>query len=315
MKPTSVLHRRRRPHVMRAGVPEAGLLLAGRYRLEDVVGRGGMAEVWSAHDLHTGGRVAVKIAALSSLEVPQMRERFAHEVQVQGRLHHPHVVALLDAGEPTAELPWFVLELVEGAHLAAHLVRGPLPATAVAHLGAGVAAGLAHLHEHGLVHLDVKPANLLLSHDGAVKVADLGITRAVGERDDIAATGETVGTAAYLAPEQVTGAPLTGAADVYALGLVLLECLTGERSYRGTPRDVAYARLERAPLLPVSLGAGWTRLLGAMTALDPAARPDAAGVAARLAALVVSDTMPTTARDAVPDAAPDPTARIVVGAA
>lgn len=297
----TLLQRRRRPAAV-----SAGRLVGDRYRLVDLVGRGGMAEVWSADDLLRDRRVAVKIAALSIAEVPESRARFAEEVAVHAPLRHPHLVALLDRGDTQAELPWFVLELVEGAHLAAHLARGALLAAAVAHVGAGVAAGLDHLHRSGWVHLDVKPANLLISGTGEVKVADLGIARRAGQVDPLAASGCTLGTAAYLAPEQVTGAPLGGAADVYALGLVLLEALTGERAYRGAAREVAHARLARGPLLPVSLGPAWTGLLAAMTALDPSARPAAAEVARRLRDLARWDGVPAGA--AAP--APDPTVRL-----
>ena len=267
----------------------AGDLLGGRYRLERLAGRGGMAEVWAARDERLGRRVAVKVAALGAAEVPDLRGRFAQEVRLQAGLQHAALVALLDAGDASADLPWFVLEWVGGGHLAARARGVAWTPSATAAVGRRIAEGLAHLHAEGLVHLDLKPTNVLLTEAGEAKIADFGIACPAGRRDELVAEGRILGTAAYLAPEQFAGAPLTAAVDVHALGLMLVELLTGDRP-RSTPPSTPPSarrpaeRLPRPPL-PVSLGAGWLRLLAEMTALEPGDRPSADAVAMRLGTL------------------------------
>jgi hypothetical protein len=201
------------------------------------------------------------------------------------------------------------MELVEGPSLAQRLATGPLAPDEAASIGAGLAAALAHVHANGIVHRDVKPANVLLTPTGAAKLADFGVARMMNERSDLTGTGRTIGTAAYLAPEQVAGQPVTGATDVYALGLVLLESMTGQRAYPGTPTEAALARLHHRPLIPVSLGAEWVHLLDAMTATDPAERPEAAAVAARLTALQAERSPALAAASVTND---EPTGMLVI---
>ena len=266
---------------------EAGDAVGGRYELRELIGRGGMAVVHRGFDRVLHRDVAVKTMH-STLVGSSERQRFVAETRVMAGLNDPRLVTLLDAGvdgvDPGSR-PWFVMELVRGPSLSSVLADGPLLPADAARVGAGVAAGLAHVHAAGVVHRDVKPANILLTPTGEPKLADFGVARAMGDDEGLTDTGQAIGTAAYLAPEQISGEPVTGASDVYALGLVLLEALTGQRAYPGTAQEAAFARLHHGPTIPVSLGAVWTHLLAQMTASDPAHRPAAAEVAARLADL------------------------------
>lgn len=237
-----------------------------------------MAEVWEAHDDVLRRRVAVKL--FESRDDTDAR-RSAAEMHTLAALDHPALVTVHDAGTD-GDRSFLVMELVDGETLADRLRRGPLERAEAAALGAQVAAGLAHIHARGIVHRDVKPANLLLptrAHDDGptVKLADFGIAQQVGS-ERLTRTGMTIGTAAYLAPEQVTGKPVTPAADVYALGLVLLEALGRAPDWSGSPVEIAVARLSTPPTVPDDLGPTWTPLLRAMTAAEPGARPTAARV-------------------------------------
>ena len=187
-------------------------------------------------------------------------------------LHHPGLVALHDGGVEDGR-PFIVTDLVEGPTLAERLETGPLDPDEVRRLGARLADALAHVHRGGIVHRDLKPANVLLGADGP-RLADFGIARAV-DGTAVTGTGYVVGTAAYLAPEQVRGEWVGPEADVYALGLVLLEALTGRREYPGALVESATARLHRPPGIPDGLPSSLHTALQAMTALDPAARPTA----------------------------------------
>jgi len=200
----------------------------GRYELGHVVGSGGMALVYRAHDRKRREQVAVKLLADNLSADADLRRRFRREAELAERLSHPNVVEVLDSGE-TDGRAYIVLEYVDGPNLAEELRRaGPLEPTRVAELGAQAAAALAHAHAQGLVHRDVKPQNLLLAADGTLKVSDFGIARMV-DGTQLTQAGTVLGTAAYLAPEQAAGKETTGAADVYALGIVLYELLTGEQ--------------------------------------------------------------------------------------
>jgi serine/threonine protein kinase len=241
-----------------------------------------MAQVWSATDTVLGRDVAVKLFR-EDLE-DGSAARVKTEMQTLASLAHAGLVSVYDAGTQVDEhgvaQPFLVMELVEGPTLAACCVDGSLTSEQLVRVGAELAEALQYVHDRGVVHRDVKPANILLSPSGA-KLADFGIARIVdGVRHT--STGLTVGTAPYLSPEQVTGDPVGPAADVYALGLVLLECLTGHREYTGGPVETALARLHRAPEVPASLPAPWPSLLRAMTTREPAQRPTAAQVATAL---------------------------------
>ncbi|MEN8672952.1 protein kinase [Nocardioides sp.] len=254
--------------------------LGSRYEVGDPIGRGGMADVYRGHDPVLGRDVALKVLRDSgSVDAP----RFADEARLLATLNHPGIVTLLDAGV-TDETPWLALELVEGEGLDLEMSRGPMDEGRVRRIGAAVAAGLDHAHSRGIVHRDVKPSNVLITPDGSAKLTDFGIARLADSSAGLTRTGHTVGTAAYLSPEQVRGETVIPAGDVYSLGLLLLEALTAVRAYPGPPVEAALARLHRAPLIPASLPPGWASLLTTMTSSDAALRPDAGEVARRLAA-------------------------------
>lgn len=257
------------------GVP---VVVASRYRLLSLLGRGGTAEVWRAEDEALARDVALKLVTVPTDE---SAARAGEEARLLARLSHPGLVPVYDAGSDDRGRPWVVMELVEGETLADTLKRGPLTSERAAAVGRSIAEALAYVHGQGLLHRDVKPANILVGRDGRVRLTDFGIARLV-DAARVTSTGMMVGTASYLAPEQVAGEPVGPPADVYALGLVLLECLTGQREYTGSTVEVALARLHRAPRVPASLPAGWPGLLRAMTAREPSARPTAARAAADL---------------------------------
>jgi len=259
---------------------ETGSLLADRYELGDVLGRGGMAEVYRGFDRLLGREVAIKVLRDDAGDAAA-RARFDSEARTLARLSHSGLVTVLDAGFASRR-PFLVMELVDGPSLAHVIARGPLDLESVGSVGLQIAQALAYAHGAGVVHRDVKPGNVLLGGDGRVKLADFGIARLVGETVRHTQTGMTIGTAAFLAPEQVQGQDVTGAADVYSLALVLLEAVTGERVFPGTPTEAALARLHRQPDIPDELPAMWRLLLARMTALDPAERATADQVAAEL---------------------------------
>ncbi|MFA6299010.1 MAG: serine/threonine-protein kinase [Nocardioides sp.] len=258
-------------------------VLADRYDLGDRIGTGGMADVFRATDRVLHREVAVKVLR-ETADSETDRARFTSEARTLAQLSHVNLVMVLDAGT-TTDQPFLVMELVEGPTLSARVQEGPVAPDEVASIGAQLADALAYAHAQGIVHRDVKPGNVLLGDNGRVKLADFGIARLIGDTVRHTKTGTAIGTAAYLSPEQVLGEEITPAADVYSLGLVLLEVLTSERAFPGSPTESALARLNRDPDLPETLPEPWRRLLGAMTARDPAARPGADAVARELRAL------------------------------
>jgi eukaryotic-like serine/threonine-protein kinase len=197
--------------------------MSGRYQLEEPLGHGGMASVYRARDTALGREVALKVLAENLTGDEELLKRFLREARLAARLSHPNVVSVYDVGEEEDGRPYIVMELVEGETLAE---RGRVSPDEARDLALQAARGLAHAHEAGLVHRDVKPANLLLSGDGTLKIADFGISRAA-ETTRLTQVGTVLGTAAYLAPEQALGEEVTAAADVYSLGVVLYELLTG----------------------------------------------------------------------------------------
>jgi serine/threonine protein kinase len=270
-------------------MPSAAVI-AGRYRLERLVGRGGTAEVWQATDTSLDRRVALKLVTAPHDE---SAARAADEARTLAQLSHPSLVQVYDAGTDTSGRPWVVMEYVEGDTLSEAIRTRPLMPSRIAEVGAGVADALAHVHARGMVHRDVKPANVLLGKDGTIKLTDFGIARLI-EAAKVTSTGMMVGTASYLAPEQVAGEPVGPATDVYALGLVLLEALTGTREYDGPAIEAAMARLHRSPVMPASLPRGWEEVLTAMTSRDPADRLSAADAATALRGLRSGDSTAAT---------------------
>lgn len=260
-----------------------GAVLGGRFELLHVIGRGGMASVWRARDIQLDRMVAVKVFPAGEASDDARRRA---EASVLARLSHPSLVTLFDArfsppGEP--EPSCIIMELVDGPSLREELDRGPLPADEVASLTAELAGALASIHAAGVVHRDIKPANILLEPTGLPsppyrgKLTDFGIAHLVGA-DRLTTAGVVLGTAAYLSPEQARGDAPGPPSDIYALGLVLLETLTGRRPFAGTAAEAIGARLVRDPDVPADLPASWSGLLRAMTDRDPALRPDAVEV-------------------------------------
>jgi eukaryotic-like serine/threonine-protein kinase len=268
-----------------------GELVGGRFHLREQLGKGSMARVFRAVDLAGGRDVAVKIAREDS---PKHRGRIATEAAVLARLDHPSVVTFHAEGTVTGQgtlsgRPYIVEELALGPSLA-EVVRGPLPSPReVAVFAGALFEGLSHLHGRGVVHRDIKPANLMLSglRRSPVRIVDFGIAAAAGAAPE---PGMSSGTVHYMSPEQAAGGAAQPSWDVYALGLVLLEVLTGTRAYTGTAVESLVARTLRSPEVPAALGPGWGALLRAVTAIDSAARPSAAeaGVMARRLATVIS---------------------------
>jgi tRNA A-37 threonylcarbamoyl transferase component Bud32 len=273
-------------------------VLDDRYELRDVIGRGGTADVYSATDNLLGREVAVKV--LRSVSATESdRQRFVSEARTLAALDHPNLVTVLDAGIDSDEL-YLVLTLITGQSLGDR-PREPMPLDEVAAIGAQLADALAYAHDNGVVHRDVKPSNVLVAEEGQVWLADFGISRVIGEAVRYTETGKLIGTAAYLAPEQVQGTAITPAADVYSLGLVLLELITGRLAYPGPPVEAALARLTNSPAVPDDLPKAWRQLLTRMTALEPGERYTADCCAAELRALA-ADPEPT--RVIVPDDRP-----------
>ncbi|MFD1720472.1 serine/threonine-protein kinase [Amnibacterium endophyticum] len=266
-------------------------LLGERYRLGPVVGTGGMGAVHRAWDETFGREVALKVVRSGAGTIEQ--ERLRREAQYLARLDHPNLIAVYDTGSDRGrhgETVWFAMELVHGPDLRRVIAdQGRLSTADVARVLHGAAGALGALHDAGVVHRDLKPANVLLTRPfeqagWEPKLADLGIAR-LFQADALTMTGQVVGTAAYLSPEQVSGEPIGPASDVYSLGLLALEALTGRVAFPGPVAEAAAARLVRAPEIPGGLDRGWRTLLAAMTARRPADRPTAADVVLRCAAL------------------------------
>ncbi|MGP3998648.1 protein kinase domain-containing protein [Streptomyces sp. 8N706] len=253
-------------------------LADGRYRLETRLGSGGVADVYRAFDTQLGRSVAIKAFRPSADGTDE--HRFHEEARLLAGLNHPGLVTVYDFGVEAYQ-PFLVMELVSGRSLGELLLGGPLDLDKVATLGGQLAEVLAYVHQHGVVHRDIKPANILLDHNGQARLADFGVSELLGARRHIAEGGVS-GTAAYMAPEQVQGRNAGPAADIYALGLVLLQCVTGRLEYPGDGHEAATARLSRPPYVPAELPARLRRALTAMTASDPAARPTATQCVAML---------------------------------
>lgn len=260
-------------------------LLRDRYRLGEVIGRGSAAIVYEAVDIRLGRRVAVKLYQATDAIG---RFRFASEARLLAGLSHPGLVTVHDVCLD-GDQPFLVLRLVDGPSLRHLLDRGPFDSATVARHGARLADALAHVHACGVVHRDIKPANILVDASGGCHLTDFGLARATAAAR-LTGPGEYVGTPAYLAPEQITDVEVGPAADVYALGLVLLECLTGQTEYTGTTAETALARLSRSPRVPTDLEPGWRTVLTAMTARDPARRPTASRCAETIADLARTRT-------------------------
>jgi serine/threonine protein kinase len=254
-------------------------VLDDRYALDEVIGRGGMADVYRATDRLLLRPVAVKV--LREVTEETERDRFVAEARTLASLNHPGLITLLDAGI-LADRPYLVMELVTGPTLAACIAASPLAPDRVQAIGHQLARALSYAHDQGVVHRDVKPSNVLLCDDDRVLLADFGIARLVGAAEHHTRTGAAIGSPAYLAPEQVAGEYVGPAADVFSLGLVLLEALTGVRAYTGSAIEAALARLHVPPAIGRDVPPPWRSLIGRMTQRDPELRPSTAEVATDL---------------------------------
>lgn len=248
-----------------------------------------MASVHQARDEVLDRDVAIKVFHTGSIE-PEDEARQRAEAQILARLSHRNLVTVFDIGTDTVDLhrrTFLVMELIQGEDLHRANFHAPLTAEETQAMGRGVAQALAYIHSQRVIHRDVKPANILLGTSDNPhradnpKLTDFGIARLV-EEGHLTATGQSVGTAAYFSPEQAEGLGATAASDIYSLGLVLLECLTGETPFPGPAVASAAARLHRDPVIPVTPESDWGRLLRAMTHRNPASRPSAEDVSAAL---------------------------------
>jgi serine/threonine protein kinase len=270
-------------------------VVGGRYRLGEVIGRGGMSSVYCARDEKLGRDVALKLFAPQAPDAEELKRQEA-EIQLLATLNHPSLVTLFDAGidtrVPDEPRPYLTMELVEGQDLRSRIRHNTVPLDELAVIGAGIADALAYVHSLGIIHRDIKPGNILLVQNRPgeplrPKLTDFGIAR-IADSTRLTATGTMVGTAAYLSPEQAMGAPLSPATDIYSLGLVLLECVKQTVEYPGNAVESAVARIHRAPEIPADLPAEWADLIRSMTAIEPLERPTAGDVETALRQALVS---------------------------
>jgi hypothetical protein len=285
-----------RPEPAAGSAPDSAVVLDGRYRLGRPLGSGGEASVHLARDLVLERDVAVKLFHRSTRSETETGLR-ALEARVVASLNHSALTTLLDAGVVRSreheEQTYLVMEYVQGESLRDRLRRGPLEVSEAGWLGFDLAEGLDHMHQAGFIHRDVKPANILISglrsaRPVVAKLTDFGIAAPIGQAD---ISEFTVGTAAYLSPEQVEGFDAVAESDVYSLGLVLLEAITGKREFPGTVEQAAFERLSRDPRIPETIPAAVGDLLRRMTARVPGERVPLHDVAVELQQFLVDDLL------------------------
>ena len=238
-------------------------VLSGRYRVDELLGRGGMASVYRGEDTTLGRTVAIKILKRELAADAGFRTRFRLEAQAASRMSHPTIVRVFDAGEDSETdadgtvhpLPYIVMELIEGRLLKDVIADGPVPVPDAVRYADGILEALEYSHRAGVVHRDIKPGNIMVTPAGHIKVMDFGIARAVSDSSStVAETTAILGTAAYFSPEQAKGDPVDSRADVYSTGVVLYELLAGRAPFRGdTPVAVAYQHVSETPLPPSEL--------------------------------------------------------------
>ncbi|HEX3784765.1 MAG TPA: protein kinase [Pseudonocardiaceae bacterium] len=270
--------------------PDGDSPLPDRFGAVELVGRSASATVYRAHDLLLDRQVAVKLFRPDP--DPLTLRRAEREGRTLARLSHPGLVSIFDSGVHQ-DRPYLVMQLISGQSLQSRLLAGALPEADAVRVAAALADALAHIHSRSVVHRDVKPANILLDRDDNPYLGDFGIALVAGQAR-LTSHDEIIGTPAYLAPEQVRGSDVGPAADIYALGLVLLECLTGEVEYsRADKIEAALARLRKPPRIPTGIDRSLAALLTAMTHRRPGRRPTAARCATLLrTALAAATTAP-----------------------
>jgi len=297
-------------------------LLGGRYRLDKLIGGGGMGEVWQGHDEVLDRSVAIKIIRPHLADDENVRARLRVEAQLAGKLHHPGIVDVFDYGEDEEDgkpVPFLVMPLIDGAPLSALLAeRSTLSTGETMAIVSEIAAALEVAHEAGIVHRDLKPGNILVTPDGRVMLVDFGIAHAAGG-EPLTQTGALVGTADYLSPEQAAGRTATPASDLYSLGVVAYTCLSGALPFhRDSDIATALAHLQDdAPALPETVPHEATTLVSALLAKEPSARPSSAtAVSVEAAALATSIPAPPghapemSGEPTMPDAAARPGATL-----
>lgn len=300
--------------------------LGDRYELLDIIGRGGMAEVWQARDHRLGRLVAVKRLRVDLASDSTFQARFQREAQSAAGLNHPNIVAVYDTGEttdPTTHMPvpYIVMELVEGHTLREVLRDGRkiLPERAL-EFCVGVLNALAYSHAAGIVHRDIKPANVMLTRNGSIKVMDFGIARAVADTSaTMTQTAAVIGTAQYLSPEQARGETVDNRADIYATGCLLYELLVGRPPFVGdSPVSVAYQHVREVPSPPSTLDSEVTPAMDAVTlkALekDPEHRYPTATQMREDLERVLTGATPQALLESNEDASPDDQATLLVPA-
>jgi serine/threonine-protein kinase len=261
--------------------------LDDRYRLDERIAAGGVGQVWQATDLLLERAVAVKLLRPEYSDHPETIDRFRKEARNAGALSNSHVAQVYDYGQSGPDgSPYLVMEYVDGPSLADILAVDPIEPVRALDVIAQAAEGLAAAHKAGVIHRDIKPGNILISSEGHVKVTDFGIAHAAGQAP-VTGPGLVMGTTQYMAPERIAGNPGTGASDLYALGIVLHECLTGVPPHDGTAAEVMAAHLYLPlPPLPADVPPELDQLVALLTAKDPAKRigdaRELADVAARL---------------------------------
>ncbi|TFD89930.1 Stk1 family PASTA domain-containing Ser/Thr kinase [Cryobacterium serini] len=242
---------------------DSGRLIAGRYRVGALLGRGGMSDVHIGTDSRLGRTVAIKLLKSTLAADPAFRTRFRQEAQAAARMAHPTIVRVFDAGEETvtdesghdSQIPFIVMEHVDGRLLKDIIHEGPIEAAEAVRIIDGVLTALEYSHRAGVVHRDIKPGNIMITKSGQVKVMDFGIARAISDSaTTVAQTTAILGTAAYFSPEQAKGESVDARTDLYSTGVVLFEMLTGRPPFRGdTPVAVAYQHVSEMPVKPSAL--------------------------------------------------------------
>lgn len=248
-------------------------VLSGRYRVDELIGRGGMASVYRGYDLTLGRQIAIKILKRDLAGDNAFRTRFRLEAQAASRMANPTIVRVYDAGEDTLTdasgthpAPYIVMELVRGSVLKDIIAAGPVPVSEAVRYVDGILEALEYSHRAGVVHRDIKPGNVMITEAGQVKVMDFGIARAVSDSSStVAETTAIIGTASYFSPEQAKGESVDARADLYSTGVVLYELLTGRTPFRGdSPVAVAYQHVSETPVAPSEVTASVPRALDAV---------------------------------------------------